>query len=126
MSAPVLLRSFGKFVARRGIPALVVSDNAKTFKARAKYLRKLYSDPQVRNYLDTSGIRWKFNVNISWWWSGYFEGLVGSVKRPLRKVLGNARLTFDELLTVLLEIESTLNSRPLTYEYDEVGGGGER
>ena len=50
-----------------------------------------------------------------------FERLVGSVKRPLRKVLGNARLNFDELLTVLLEIESTLNSRPLTYEYDEIG-----
>ena len=33
MSAPVFLRSFGKFVARRGRPALVVSNNAKTFKA---------------------------------------------------------------------------------------------
>ena len=48
--------------------------------------------------------------------------MVGSVKRPLRKVLGNARLTYDELLTSLLETEGTLNSRPLTYENDEVGG----
>ena len=34
----------------------------------------------------------------------------------LEKVIGNARLSFDEMLTVLVEIEGTLNSRPLTYD----------
>ena len=98
MSAPIFLRSFRKFVARRRTPALVVLDNAKTFKASAKFLWKLYSDHQVRKYFDTSRTMWKFNLDRC------FERLVGSVKHPLRKVLGNARLTFDELLTVLLEI----------------------
>ena len=122
MTAPVFLSSFRKFVARRRTPVLVVSDSAKAFNVSAKFFRKLYSDPQVRNYFDTGHIRWRFNLDRSPSWGGFFERLVGSVKRPLRKVLGNARLNFDELLTVLLEIESTLNSRPLIYEYDEIGG----
>ena len=45
--------------------------------------------------------------------------MVGSTKHCLRKVLGNAKLHFDELLTVLIEIEYVLTNRPLTYIYDE-------
>lgn len=48
--------------------------------------------------------------------------MVGSVKRCLRKILGNAHPSFDELLTVLSEVETTLNSRPLAYDYDSPGG----
>ena len=47
--------------------------------------------------------------------------MVASVKGCLRKTLGNERLTFDELATLLREIECTLKSRPLTYQYNEVG-----
>jgi hypothetical protein len=39
LSADKLLRSLRRFAARRGMPSLVVSDNAKTFKASEKALR---------------------------------------------------------------------------------------
>lgn len=47
--------------------------------------------------------------------------MVGQVKRWLRKVSGDAKLSLDELNTVLTETENTLNLRSLTYQYEELG-----
>ena len=110
-----------RFCSRRGTPRLINSDNAKTFKAADKLLDRLATDHTFLEFLDHRRIVWKFNLPLSSWWGGYWERMVGCVKRCLRKVLGNARLTRDELSTVFTEVESTLNSRPLTYLYDELG-----
>lgn len=56
------------------------------------------------------------------WWGGFWERLVGSTKRCLKKIIGRSSLSFEELRTVLLEVEGTLNNRPLTYLYDEEEG----
>ena len=46
---------------------------------------------------------------------GLFERLVKSTKRCLRKILGQSKLTYEDLTTVLVEVEGVLSSRPLTY-----------
>ena len=46
---------------------------------------------------------------------GFYLRMMQLVKRILLKVLGNARLTYDELHNILVEVECTVNSRPLTY-----------
>ena len=121
METGTFRRSLRRFAARRGTPSLIVSDNAKTFKATAKALREMCEDPDNRAYLEGNRIEWRFNLAKSPWWGGFFERMVRCVKRCLKKTLGSAKLSFDELLTVLVEIEGTLNSRPLTYVYNEVG-----
>ncbi|XP_046856027.1 uncharacterized protein LOC124449123 [Xenia sp. Carnegie-2017] len=122
LSADEFMRCLRRFSAIRGTPSLMVSDNAKSFKATVKTLENLYNIASVQGYLGNNRKEWKFNLERAPWWGGFFERMVRSVKRCLKKVLGNARLAFDELLTAMVEVEATFNSRPLTYTYDEVGG----
>ena len=51
---------------------------------------------------------------------GQFERMVGLVKRALNKSIGGANLVWSELEEVLLDVEVTLNNRPLTYLEDDV------
>ena len=120
LSGTTFIRSFRRFTARRGTPSVINTDNAKTFKYTAGFLKKLQYDSLFTSLLQEKRVTWKFNLERSPWWGGYFERMVGCVKRCLRKVLGKAKLALDEIRTLLIEIEGTLNNRPITYVYDDV------
>ena len=75
----------------------MLSDNGKTFQAAAK------------------DIKWIFNVPKAPWWGGVFERMVRSIKCCLKKIIGKAKFTQDELLTAITEVEMVINSRPLSY-----------
>lgn len=112
-------RSFKEFVARRGIPSKIISDNAKTFKAGSDWLSQLRIDTGLHNYLAKNYITWQFNLSRAPWWGGFFERLIGIMKSCLSKMIGNAMLSFDELEEVLIDIEFIMNNRPLCYLGDD-------
>ena len=60
-------------------------------------------------------VEWQFNLAKAPWWGGMFERLVQMVKRCLKKMIGRACLTYDELSTVIIEVKGVINSRPLCY-----------
>ena len=70
LTAVTFLNVLSKFCARRSIPQLIVSDNAKTFKNVANLIKSIYKDQSVQNSLSTKGIRWKFNLERASWWGG--------------------------------------------------------
>ena len=53
------------------------------------------------------------------WWGGFFKHLIDIMKRSLSKVIGQSLLTFQELEEVLLDVEMTMNNRPLVYQGEE-------
>ena len=109
------IRCFKRFVSRRGLPARIISDNGTTFKAAAKTIRNVFKHPEVQNYLSDVNVKWIFNIERAPWWGGFFKRMVQLLKRCLRKMVGQAKLTYEELLTSVTEVELILNSRPLTY-----------
>ena len=109
LHANSFIRAFTRFIGRRGLPSRIISDNGNTFL-----------DKNVRTFVNSLGIVWSFNIPTASWWGGFFESMVKLTKRCLRKTLGNAHLTYEELETVLLETEGVLNSRPLTFVYNDI------
>ena len=53
LSAPCFLNCLRRFTSRRGAPTLIVSDNAKTFKAAHKAVQSLYNSKEVKSYLES-------------------------------------------------------------------------
>ena len=104
------LLAFRRFTIRRGLPSTLTSDNARTFKSSSKEIRKIIRSNEVVRYLVNQKISWNFIIERAPWWGGFWERLVRSIKTPLKKVLGRSTLNFEELRTVLVEIEAVINS----------------
>ena len=77
---------------------------------------------QRSSLISQKEVSWRFIMQKAAWNGGIWERLVRSVKRCLRKVIGRAALNYEELVTLLIEIEGIINSRPITYVYDDTEG----
>jgi len=113
------LLAFRWFASQHGLPTTITSDNTKTFKSSSKDIRRITRSNWVLRYLVNQRISWNFIIERAPWWGGFWECLVRSVKVSLKKVLGRATLNFEQLLTLMVEIQSVINTRPITYMYDD-------
>ena len=122
LSVETFICVFRRFCTRRGLPALLITDNAKTFRSVSKEVKNLLRSPRLSEYFLTKGVRWRFIPELSPFQGGFWERMVRSTKRCLTKVIDRALLSYDELATIIIEIESVINSRPITYVVDDSDG----
>ncbi|GFY20924.1 integrase catalytic domain-containing protein [Trichonephila clavipes] len=70
-------------------------------------------DDQLARYLAAEGIKWKFIHPRSPNFGGLWEAAIKSFKYHLKRVMRGINLTYEEFLTVIVQIEGMLNSQPL-------------
>jgi hypothetical protein len=119
LSVQSFLMAIRRFASRRGLPSMLISENAKTFRSASKEIQALSRSQDVLSRLANNRITWTFIVERATWWGGFWERLIKIIKRCLKKIVGRSTLTFEERNTVLIEIEAVINARPITYVYDD-------
>ncbi|XP_037932602.1 uncharacterized protein LOC119667384 [Teleopsis dalmanni] len=103
------LAALKRLISRRGSVHHIYSDNGTNFTGANNILQKI----QIENHLAETGIRWHFIPPGSPHFGGLWESGVKSIKYHLARIIGDQKLTYEELSTVLIQIECCLNSRPL-------------
>jgi len=127
LSAQMFLDCFQRFISHRGRPRSIICDNAPQFRLVKSTLdwqwTKLFKSDELRGFLSCESIKWSFTRALSLWQGGFYKRLIGMVKQSLRKGMGCKVLYWDKLLTLLVEVEAIINSRPLTYVGEDFESG---
>ncbi|XP_065082000.1 uncharacterized protein LOC135704456 [Ochlerotatus camptorhynchus] len=120
LTAENFIASLQRFISRRGMVTNMYSDNGTTFVGanhELAELRILFDDQahqrKLNDFCTSKGIQWHFIPPRSPHFGGMWEAGVKSAKHYLKRVIGETRLTFEEMTTFLAQCEAILNSRPL-------------
>ena len=124
MDTNTFILSFRRFVARRGLPLEVWSDNHASLKKANKELltlwrmldkKKIEAEEQFKHV----DFHWSWTTPKAPWEGGFYERLQSVMKECLYGALKGACLSDVELRTTILETEQILNDRPLAGTYSE-------
>eukprot|EP00794_Sanderia_malayensis_P012475 gene12475-biopygen9944 len=116
------INSLRRFVARRGIPEEIRSDNGTNFRGAEKELRVAihhWNQQQLHEFCLQRHIRWKFNPPGASHMGGVWERLIRTIRRVLSALVRNQTLDDEGLHTFMCEAEAVINARPLTKVSDD-------
>ena len=121
LTTDAFLAALRRFVARRGSVREIYSDCGTNFVGAKRKIADWYEtvnskkcNERVAIDLANKGIDWKLTAARSPHLNGLMEGGIKSVKKHLKRVIGEQLLTYEEFNTILVQIEAVVNSRPLT------------
>ncbi|XP_025192771.1 uncharacterized protein LOC112592843 [Melanaphis sacchari] len=120
LSTECFLMAFTRFSARRGPIKEMHSDCGTNFIGASRLMDPLHDltysqtfQDSVLRHLAKHHITWHFNPPASPHFGGLWEAGVKSTKALILRSIGTHKLTSEEFLTLLTQVEATLNSRPL-------------
>lgn len=126
LSTDAFLGALHRFVGRRGNVSVMRSDRGTNFVGGDRQLKEFYEllktqllERKLADFCQVRGIDWRFNPPKAPHQGGLWEAGVKSVKYHLNRILKEAYLTYEEMNTLLVQIEAILNSRPLCQQSDD-------
>lgn len=117
MDADSFLMALRRFIARRGTPAELYSDQGTNFRGGERELWEAFAaiSPDLKLLLAPHSIHFHFNPPAAPHFGGAWEWEIRSVKTPLYTTVGAQPLQEEVFHTVLIEVEGILNSKQLGY-----------
>lgn len=118
LTSEAFIAAFRRFVSRRGRCSDLWSDQGRNFVGANKSLAEAFKEANVEfgdhvsNLLAADGTQWHFIPAYSPNFGGLWEAGVKSMKFHLKRIM-NTNLTYEEMTTVLCQVEACLNSRPI-------------
>lgn len=116
LTTVAFLAALKRFAARRGCPTDLYSDQGSNFVGAANEIERLLddADPEVRQFCRDHDLKFHFNPPAAPHQGGLWESAVKSAKHHLKSTIGLTVLYLEEFQTLCCQVESMLNSRPLT------------
>ena len=118
-SFPEALR---RFIARRGQPLLLRSDNGGNFVKGEKELREAvweWNQDKIHNFLLAKNVKWTFNPPAGSHHGGVWERCIRTVRKVMKALCKEQTLDDEGLLTLMCEVEAIVNGRPITKVSDD-------
>jgi len=113
-SWPLYVDSLPRILATSSDCGTNFAGAANEMKEFISFIKSPITNNKMTFEMSKNAIKWHFNPAGAPHMGGLWEAGVKSVKYHLHRVIGNTRLTFEELSTTTAQIEACLNSRPLT------------
>jgi transposase InsO family protein len=126
LSSDAFIDAFKRFISRRGPVVCLYSDNGTNFVGARSQLAELYNFISSTSHQDAlreeflnNRITWKMIPPRSPHFGGCWESQIKSLKSHLYRIIGKQILTYEEMSTVLTQIEAIMNCRPLCLTSEE-------
>lgn len=116
------INSMRRFIARRGKPELVRSDNGGNFVRGEKELRSAidgWNQEAISEFLLQRSVQWNFNPPAGSHHGGVWERCIRTIRKVMNALLKEQVLDDEGLATLMCEVESIVNGKPLTKVSDD-------
>lgn len=113
------LLALRRFIARRGQVQEIRSDNGTNFTSGERELLESWNHEKIHETLLQKNVKWIFNSPYGSHFGGIWERCLRSARRILSALLREQTADDEGLTTLMCEVESILNSRPITTVVDD-------